>query len=89
MGLNKRVCEKCWATNIPPHTNWSHLFNKWWDENQIKCPWKIISKLGVINSYNMLYSPPDHCPNGLEHIIANRQEEINEKEFEDVKQRSL
>jgi len=72
--LNKEVCIECWELNgarsFPPQ--WTEGDEERWKRNRISCP-------SSFSSYS-INSLPKFCHNGLEHIIANRQDEINKKE---------
>ena len=88
--LNKNVCIRCcneFKGIIEDETKSGQWDiddeNRWIGLEKVVCP----NKGQDCNHYreeSILYLPL-HCPNGLEHIIANREEEIDKKELADVK----
>ena len=72
---NEELCRQCWEENSRIICPWDIL----WNEGDCCCPGEF-SGINV-NPYPAMESIPNFCPSGLEHIIANRQEEIDKKEL--------
>ena len=82
--LNKEVCKKCY--NEETKCIWTHQIDeKRWYNRQIFCPLNPANptqfKVALLIDIHII---PSFCIRGLEHLIANRQDEIDKKELEDA-----
>ena len=78
--LNKKLCEEC---NEIFQWGWFESDEERWKKGGVLCPRS--SPMSLVSIKDI----PSNCPDGLEHLIANRQEEIDKKELEDASQISL
>ena len=84
--LNKEVCKKC---NEDHRLRWTDSDERRWHRRQIYCPENPVNAK-ALNAYTGeimdIHNIPDFCICGLEHIVENRQDEIDKKwliSFED------
>ena len=79
--LNKEVCKKC-CNDF--RIDWTKYDEKRWKKGKIFCnslfQKNVASKCTISNKVI-----PPFCFCGLEHLVANRQEEIDKKELVDAK----
>ena len=73
--LNKEVCKMCW---IIQGKRWARSHDIFWADCRAMCPSEIVSWPDAPVTRSIHSPPPDQCPFGLEHIVANRQKQIDE-----------
>jgi len=81
--LNKEVCKRCYNHFKPDSwLKWEDNNEWWWNVNEkVLCPDIMYHGKYILNS--ILYCPC-HCPNVLDHLIANRADEVEEKELDNA-----
>ena len=73
--LNKEVCKTCWENRYPTkdHWKWNKKDDQNWNEHkQVQC-------VHVVGYISILIGTTK-CEYLLEHIVANRADEVKEKE---------
>ena len=78
--LNQKVCLECW-TVVVKHANWKENIIDCWKKGRIYCPLECSYSKGIQTEAKIKLDPPQSCPYILEHLVANRQEEIDKKEL--------
>ena len=87
--LNKEVCKKCWYSlecggTVEVRNNekeeWKEewIMEDMWKKGILFCPHSTSDPFDNLTHINL--GVPKYCPYALDHLIANRQEEINKKE---------
>ena len=85
--FNKEVCRKCYTEHLARdpengiiNSNYNMIkFDEDWEKGMVWCLLAGSPFQKVFYCVKSLSPPPECCPNGLEHLVANRQDEIDKK----------